>query len=102
MPSKDILDRLFGVERRAEALVAEAADEAARRVSSAKEAAEAAFREAYEARAKRAEEARLAAEAAAAAEHDAALAEYRARLEGSRLDAAAFAAACERFVAGLL
>jgi vacuolar-type H+-ATPase subunit H len=101
MPSKDILDKLFGVERQAEALIDEASIEASRRVSAAKEAAEIAFKASYEASVKTAEKDRMAAEAAADAEHGSVIAEYKARLEGSHLDREAFSEACERFVPGM-
>lgn len=101
MPSKDILDKLFGVERQAEALIDEASIEASRRVSTAKEAAEIAFKASYEALVKAAETDRIAAEAAADAEHRAAIDAYKSRLEGAPLDRGAFSKACERFVSGL-
>ena len=101
MPSKDILDKLFDVERKAEILVDEASAEAAKRVSTAKEAAEIAFKSAYETSAKAAEAKRAVSDAASDAEHDADLAAFKARLEGARLDEAAFAAACERFISEL-
>jgi vacuolar-type H+-ATPase subunit E/Vma4 len=101
MPSKDILDKLFDVERKAESLVEEAAAEAAKRVSAAKEAAEIAFKSGYEASAKEVEAKRAASASAADAEHDSDLAEFKSKLESARLDRAAFAAACERFISEL-
>jgi vacuolar-type H+-ATPase subunit H len=101
MPSRDILEKLFDVERRAETLVSEASAEASRRVSAAKEEADIAFRSEYETAAKLAEQGRAAAYEAADAEHDAAIGSFKARLEGARLDRAAFFEACERYISGI-
>lgn len=100
MPSKDILDKLFEVERKAQALLSEASAEASRRVADAKEAAEIAFKASYEAAAKEAESALSAAKAAADAAHERSIGDYRAALEGASVDQAAFAAACEGFLTG--
>ncbi len=101
MPSRDILDRLFEVEKKAEALVGEASAEAASRVSAAKEKADIEFKSAYEAAAKATEEWRLRDEGEADASHEAAVAAYRQALAAARLDRKAFAEACERYLSGI-
>ncbi len=102
MPSRDILDKLFDVERQAEAIVQEASQEATRRVANAKDSADNEFKSAYEAVAHAAEEARRKAERDADLEQETALAEYRSKLELARLDREGFAQACERFIAEAL
>jgi vacuolar-type H+-ATPase subunit H len=101
VPSRDVLDKLFEVEHRSEALVREASAEALRRASEAKEAAEIAFKSAYEEAVRVAEEGRKRADADADAEYAASIAAYRARLEGAALDEAAFKEECERYLAGI-
>ena len=102
MPSHDILDKLFEVERQAESIVQESTQEATRRVASAKDKAETEFKSAFEAASRIAEEARHKAERDTDAEVSGVLADYRSRLESARLDRAAFAEACERFIAEAL
>jgi vacuolar-type H+-ATPase subunit H len=102
MPSRDILDKLFEVERQAEAIVQEASQEATRRVANAKDSADNEFKSAYEAAAHAAEEARRKAERDTDTEQETALAEYRSKLELARLDRKGFAEACERFIAEAL
>lgn len=100
MPSHDILDKLFGVEKKAEELALAARDEADRRVAAAKEEAEAAFESAYAARvaelSSALEEARKRSDIAFKGE----LAAYRARLEAARCDDGGFDALCDGLLAG--
>lgn len=98
MPSRDILDRLLGVERNAESILATAKEESERRLGAAKERAEKSFKSDYEARARALEEdfgtARKGAEEAFRAE----LESYRTRLEASVLDESAFIARAKQFL----
>ncbi len=94
MPSKDLLEKLFDVEREAEALVSEAREEAGRRLDAAKTRAQEYYTEAYDAALAKAVTAREQSEKAAREEYEAATLTYRNELESSRLDADAFAAAC--------
>lgn len=102
MPSRDILDRLLEVERRAEALVSEAEAEASRRRATAADSADESFKRAYEKAASRIEAERREAEAGAQAEHEARLREFRERLEATSVDKATFEAACARYLDELL
>ncbi|MDP3177217.1 MAG: hypothetical protein Q8M76_04885 [Spirochaetaceae bacterium] len=95
MPSQDLLESLFEVERMAEALVADARKEAAKRVDTAKAAAQRSYLERIELATREGAAAREYEEAAVKAEFDAAIAEYRAALESTRLDIEAFERACE-------
>ena len=101
MPSRDVLDKLFDVERRAEALVSEASAEAARRASAAKEKAEIAFTASYEEAVRVAEEGLRRAAAAADAEYEASISAFKARLEQAALDKVAFVKECDRYLAGI-
>ena len=100
MPSRDILDKLFGVEKKAEELALAARDEAERRIVAAKEESVAAFDAAYAARvaglSSGLEEARKRSDVAFRAE----LAAYYARLESARQDKAGFNALCDRLLDG--
>jgi hypothetical protein len=95
MPSKDLLEKLFDVEREAEALVADALAEAGRRVDSAKTLAQEKYTRAYDEAFAKALAVRELSEASARTEYDAAIEAYRKKLESSRLDRVAFAAACD-------
>jgi vacuolar-type H+-ATPase subunit H len=100
MPSKDLLEKLFDVEREAEAMVSEALAEAGRRVDAAKTLAQENYTRAYDAALAEALAAREISESAARAEYDAAIEAYRKKLEFTRLDAGAFTAACEAAMKG--
>jgi vacuolar-type H+-ATPase subunit H len=100
MPSKDLLEKLFDVEREAEAMVSEALAEAGRRVDAAKTLAQENYTRAYDTALAKALAAREQSEASARAEYDAAIEAYRKKLESSRLDLSAFAAACEAAMSG--
>ncbi len=99
MASKDLLENLFDVERKAEALVSEAREEAGRRVDAAKVRAQKYYSEAYDAALAKAIAAKEGAERAVRADYDAAVEDFRVKLEATRLDATAFAAACESAIA---
>jgi vacuolar-type H+-ATPase subunit H len=98
MSSNDVFDKLFDVERRAEALVHDAQEEAAKRVSAAKEKAEITFKTTFEAAAQATEAKRARAQEAADSEYQSTIAEYRVKLEHAALDKAAFNATCERYL----
>jgi vacuolar-type H+-ATPase subunit H len=100
MASKDLLEKLFDVEREAEAIVSEAREEAGKRVDAAKTRAQKHYSEAYDSALAEALSARESSEKAARAEYDEAIRAFREKLESSRLDEAAFAAACEAVLAG--
>ena len=95
MASKDLLEKLFDVEHEAEAMVSEARGEAGRRLDAAKVRAQEFYTQAYDAALAKAIIAREDSEKAAKAEYAAAIESYRSKLETSRLDEVAFAAACE-------
>ncbi len=95
MSSKDLLERLFEVEREAESIVQAARDEAGRRIDAAKTQAQRSYSEAYDAALKTAISAREASEASARAEYQAAIDCYRRQLESSRVDVGAFRRACD-------
>jgi vacuolar-type H+-ATPase subunit H len=101
MSSQDLLGQLMEAEGRAEELVHEAKAEADRRIASARGRAELARAKAYEAAVKAAATEREAAEAAIEAEYAEGIESYRARLESSALDEAAFAKACEQGLSGM-
>jgi len=100
MPSHDILDKLFGVEKKAEELAIAAREEADKRVAAAKEESEAAFESAYAARvtelASALEEAKKHSDIAFKGE----LAAYRARLEAAKRDDRGFDALCDGLLSG--
>lgn len=77
-------------------MVAAAREEAGRRLDAAKTRAQKYYTEAYDAAMARALSGREAAEKAAREDYDGAIRDFRARLEASRLDHEAFAAACTR------
>jgi len=99
MPSQDLLESLFEVERAAEALVADARKEAAKRVDSAKAAAQRSYLQRVEEATRGGAAEREAEEAAVRAEFDAAIEKYRAALEATHLDLQAFEKACETALA---
>ena len=94
MASKDLLEKLFEVEHEAEAMVSEAREEAGRRVDAAKTRAQGYYTEAYDAALAKALASRASSERASREEYDRAIADFRASLEGSRLDGEAFERAC--------
>jgi vacuolar-type H+-ATPase subunit H len=95
MPSRDLLEKLFDVEREAEAMVAEAREDAGRRLDAAKTRAQRSYGETYEAAMAKAIASRELSEKAAREEYESAIRAYREKLEGSRIDPRAFDAACE-------
>ena len=99
MASKDLLEKLFDVEHEAEGIVSGARDEAGKRLDAAKVRAQEYYTEAYDAALAKALSIRESSEKAAKAEYEAAVEAYRVELEASRLDASAFAAACETALA---
>lgn len=102
MASTDLLEKLFDVEREAESIVARARDEADRLLDSAKVMAQRLYTEAYDAALAKALAAREESEKAAKADYESAIETFRAKLAASRLDRAAFAAACEEALASFL
>ncbi|MCX7023112.1 MAG: V-type ATP synthase subunit H [Spirochaetes bacterium] len=101
MPSREILDRLVDVERRAEILVDEARAEADRRIGEARDIADARYKSAYENEAKRLEAGRKAALASIDEGTRAEIDGYRETLESVPFDETAFKAACEAWLSGL-
>jgi vacuolar-type H+-ATPase subunit H len=95
MASMDLLGKLFDAEREAEALVAAAREEAGRRRDLAKARARQRYGEAYEDAMAKAIAIKARSEEAAKAEYEAAITDFRERLESSRVDLATFNAACE-------
>jgi len=102
MSSKDhdLLDKLFDVEKKAEALVADARTESDRRIAAAKERAEADFSAAYEAAVKEANSNKAAAVASTAAEYEKAISAFRGSIESTPVDEASFRASCDSALAG--
>jgi vacuolar-type H+-ATPase subunit H len=94
MPSKDLLEKLFDVEHQAEEIIAEAREEAGRRLDAAKTRAQKYYTEAYDEALAKALASRELAEKAARDEYDAAILSYRKKLESTGLDLESFAAAC--------
>jgi vacuolar-type H+-ATPase subunit H len=95
MPSKDLLEKLFDVEREAEGLVADARAEAGRRLDAARTKAQRYYTEAYDAALAKALAAREQSDRNARDEYAAAIRDYREKLESSRLDGQALAAKCD-------
>jgi len=96
---QDLLDKLFDVESKAESLVAEARKEADRKIAAAKEKAETEVASAHESAVKSANEKKNAAAAAVVADYEKAVASFRASLDATRVDEAAFRATCETALA---
>lgn len=100
MPSREILDKLFEVEKKAEAIVSAAREEAEKRIAEAKEASEVAFKAAYEGRAaelgKDLEEAKKQADIEFRGE----LAAHRSKLETAKKDLTSFALLCDELLSG--
>jgi vacuolar-type H+-ATPase subunit H len=92
--TKDLLEKLFDVEREAETMVAEARAEAGRRLDAAKTRAQEYYTEAYDAALAKARASRELSEKAAREDYEAAIREYRKKLEASRLGKDAFEDAC--------
>jgi vacuolar-type H+-ATPase subunit H len=92
---QDLLDRLFEVEKKAEALVAEAKAEADRRIAAAKLKSEAELSTAFEGAVKAANEKKAKAVETTLAEYEKAIAGYRATVEATGTDQVAFTRACE-------
>jgi vacuolar-type H+-ATPase subunit H len=100
MPSKDLLEKLFDVEREAEAMVAAAREEAGKRLDSARTRAQKYYTEAYDAALARALAAREQSDRQARDDYEAAIAGYREKLESSSLDRDALAAKCDAALGG--
>jgi vacuolar-type H+-ATPase subunit H len=100
MPSKDLLEKLFDVEREAEEMVAEARAEAGRRLDAARTRAQKYYTEAYDAALARALAAREQSDKKARDDYDRAIREYRESLESSRVDGGAFTDACDAALGG--
>jgi len=94
MPSNDLLEKLFDVEREAEAMIAAAREEAGRRLDAAKTRAQQYYTEAYDAALAKALAGREKSEQAARDEYQAAIKDYREKLEASFLDRVSFEQAC--------
>jgi vacuolar-type H+-ATPase subunit H len=95
MSSKDLLEKLFDVEHEAEKMVAEAREEAGRRLDLAKTRAQKYYTEAYDAALAAALSSREKSEAAAREEYRAALEDYKEKLESSHLEKGAFSSLCD-------
>ena len=100
MPSHDILDKLFGVEKKAEELAIAAREEADKRVAVAKEEAEASFESAYATRVAELSSALEKAKKQSDVAFKGELAAYRASLEAAKRDDRGFDALCDRLLAG--
>jgi vacuolar-type H+-ATPase subunit H len=100
MPSRDILDKLFDVEKKAEEIAVSAKEEAGRRIARAKEESEAAFKAAYEAKVAELsvelEESRKRTDIEFRGE----LASFRSLLESADTDVPAFKKICDGFLFG--
>lgn len=96
MSSKDqsLLDKLFEVEKSAEALVSDARKEAGSRIAAAKEKAEAEVARAFEAAVKEANAKKAAMSEATISEYEKAVVEYRSTIDSTRVDEGAFREAC--------
>jgi vacuolar-type H+-ATPase subunit H len=100
MPSKDLLEKLFDVEREAEGMVAEARAEAGRRLDAARTRAQKYYTEAYDAALVKALAAREQSDRKAREDYDNAIKDYREKLASSRLDGGALTAACDEALVG--
>jgi len=94
MPSKDLLEKLFDVEREAETIVSESRREADSRLDAAKTRAQKYYAEAYDAAMAKALGTRESSEQKAREVYETEILTYRKNLESSNLDKVAFAAAC--------
>jgi vacuolar-type H+-ATPase subunit H len=95
MPSKDLLEKLFDVEREAEEMVAEARAEAGRRLDAARTRAQKYYTEAYDAALAKALAAREQSDKKARDDYANAIRDYRERLDSSKLDEGALKAVCD-------
>ncbi len=96
---QDLLDKLFDVEKKAEALVADAQDDANRRIAAAKEKAEGDCSKAYDAAIKEANSRKSVATDSIRAEYERSIAGFKSGLEATAVDQRAFLAACETALA---
>jgi len=96
---QDLLDKLFDVESKAESLVADARKEADRRIAAAKGKAEADYSSAYDIAVKEANARKEAAAGSAVKEYESAVDAFKAKLDATRVDQAAFKAICESALA---
>jgi vacuolar-type H+-ATPase subunit H len=101
MPSKDLLEKLFDVEREAEEMVAEARAEAGRRLDAARTRAQRYYTEAYDAALAKALATREQSDKKARDDYDEAIRDYRERLESSKLDYGALEKACDEAIGGM-
>jgi|GEM_PF-1685915 len=99
MPSNQILDKLFDVEKKAETIVSSARDEASRRIGAGKEASEAAFKQAYEAKVSELEKKLDEEQKAADREFDQTVEQYRTALASAGEDRKAFGTLCGSILA---
>ena len=99
MPSNQILDKLFDVEKKAETIVTSARDEASRRVGAGKEASEAAFKQAYEAKVAELEKKLAEEEKSADRDFDTDIEQYRAALKAAGQNKNSFKALCGSILA---
>jgi vacuolar-type H+-ATPase subunit H len=95
MPSKDLLEKLFDVEREAEEMVSEARAEAGRRLDGARTKAQKYYTEAYDAALAKALAAREQSDKKARDDYAEAIRDCRERLESSKLDREAFESRCD-------
>jgi vacuolar-type H+-ATPase subunit H len=100
MPSKDLLEKLFDVEREAEEMVAEARAEAGRRLDAARTRAQKYYTEAYDAALAKALAAREQSDRKAREDYANAIKDYREKLASSKLDRGALTAACDDALRG--
>jgi len=95
MPSKDLLEKLFDVEREAEEIVAEARAEAGRRLDAARTKAQKYYTEAYDAALAKALAARERSDKKARDDYDNAIKDYREKLDSSMMEREALEAKCD-------
>ncbi len=100
MPSHDILDKLFDVEKKAEAIVLSARDEADRRIVEVKESCEGALKLAYEARVLEVQSSLEESTHKTDLEFKGELASYRARLAAAGTESAKFKTVCDNLLFG--
>jgi vacuolar-type H+-ATPase subunit H len=101
MSSKDLLEKLFDVEREAEEMVAKARAEAGRRLDAARTRAQKYYTEAYDAALAKALATREQSDRKAREDYDEAIRDYRERLESSKLDYEALKDTCDEAVGGM-
>jgi vacuolar-type H+-ATPase subunit H len=100
MPSHDILDKLFSVEKKAETIVSAAQEESEKRIAAAKDLSEASFKSAYERKGSELSSGLSEAKKRSDQEFSDELASFSSRLEATKKDRTAFASLCDGFLAG--